>query len=137
MRTLLVLVAGLALVGFAAAADDKEPDLGTRLKALKVPAGKPFTLIVHMQMKKGQEATMRKAARPAIIATRKEPGCVTYELHQDLEHPTRFVFFEKWKSVEALGEHLEMPYIKKLLGTVGEIGDGSARLAFYLNSDDK
>ncbi|MFO0929064.1 MAG: putative quinol monooxygenase [Gemmataceae bacterium] len=135
---LLAVVMGLSLVGFAGAADEKaEPDLPTRLKNLPVPEGKPFTLIVHLQVKKGQEAALLKAARPAIIGTRKEPGCVAYELHQDLEHPTRFVFFEKWKTVEDLRQHLQMPYLKTFGATLGKATEGPNKFAFYLNSDDK
>lgn len=137
MRTLLAVVMGLSLVGFAAAEDKKEVDLPTRLKALKIPAGKPFTLIVHLQVKKGQEKAMLEAAAPCLAATRKEAGCLTYELQQNLEHPSRFVFFERWQSVDALLEHLGAAHTRKLLGTVGKIADGPNRLDFYLNSDDR
>jgi hypothetical protein len=81
MRALWPIVACLIL-GFsssASARQEKEVDLPTRLKSIKGP----FTLIVHLQVKKGEEKTMLEAARPCIAATRKEKGCIAYELHQD------------------------------------------------------
>src|SRR5688572_18999530 len=86
----------MRIAALTAQAQDKEPDLPTRLKSIKGP----FTMIVQVQVKKGEEKKFIDEAKPCVAATRKEKGCVAYELHQDQEDPTRFVFFEKWKSVK-------------------------------------
>src|SRR5437588_8363002 len=109
----LAACAALLLALPAVCAEDKEPELITRLKKAKVDG--PFTLIVHLKAKKGQEDALKKAAKPCIEASRKEKGCVTYELHQDREDPTKFVFFEKWKSVKDLQSHFGEEHVKKLL----------------------
>lgn len=51
------------------------------------------------------------AARPAIEATRREPGCILYDLHASITDPERVVFVEQWASREALADHFAMPHM--------------------------
>ncbi|PLR41431.1 antibiotic biosynthesis monooxygenase [Chimaeribacter californicus] len=46
-------------------------------------------------------ATLHEIIEPS----RLEVGCIQYELHQDNENPAGFVFFERWRSQEALDKH--------------------------------
>ena len=101
-------------------AKEKEPDLMARLK--KVEGS--FSLIVSFQVKKGEEKTLLDAAKPCIAATVKEKGCKRYELHQDLETPTKFTMFERWDSVADIEAHMGAAHTKKLLGTLAKIADG-------------
>lgn len=137
MRTIMLAgcLAALSLSS-APAQEKKEPDIIARLKAVKGLKG-PFTLIVHLRVKKGEEKTMIEAARPCIAATLKEAGCLAYELHQDLEDPTKFVFFERWKSPQALSDHLGAAHTTKLLGAVGKVLDGAPTFAVYQKPGDR
>ena len=45
---------------------------------------------------------------------RAEPGNRGYTLHQDLDNPARFFFYETWASREALNVHLTTPHFKAL-----------------------
>lgn len=47
--------------------------------------------------------------------SRKDPGCLSYHLHQDLDDPAIFVFYELWQSRELLDEHMATPHLKDLL----------------------
>lgn len=47
-----------------------------------------------------------------VQQTRKEQECEVYILHQGLEDPNLFTFYEIWKSREGLDAHNEQPYIK-------------------------
>ncbi len=122
----------LTLIGTAFARQDKEPpvakekepDLMARLE--KVEGA--FTLIVSIQVKKGEEKTFLDAAKPCIAATVKEKGCKRYELHQDLENPTKFILFERWDSVKDLEAHLGADHTKKLLATLGKIAAGPPKI---------
>jgi quinol monooxygenase YgiN len=134
MRTTFLLAGCLALaLAFPARAQDKEPDIITKLKKAKVDG--PFTLIVTLKVKEGEEKTLLAAAKPCVTATRKEKGCLRYELHQDIDDPTKFVFFERWKSVKDLAAHLGAAHTKKLIGAVGKIVDGTPTFAAYRLKD--
>ena len=51
------------------------------------------------------------AARVVIAATRKEDGCIFYDLHQSVTDPDQLVFVERWTSTEALGRHFQAPHM--------------------------
>ena len=51
------------------------------------------------------------AARAVIAATRKEAGCIFYDLHQSVTDPNQVVFVERWDSPAALGEHFKTPHV--------------------------
>jgi quinol monooxygenase YgiN len=46
-----------------------------------------------------------------IEPTRKENGCISYELYQDTTNPGRFTFIEHWQSKEHLDIHLKTPHL--------------------------
>ncbi len=75
---------------------------------------KPLTVIAILKAKPGKEAAMKKELLALIPPTRKEPGCLNYDLHQDTEDPARFVFHENWTSKAHLDAHLERPHLKAL-----------------------
>jgi quinol monooxygenase YgiN len=52
------------------------------------------------------------AARKAVAATIKEDGCISYDMHQSVSDPSRFVVVERWASRDALSRHLETPHLK-------------------------
>ena len=129
------LLASLVLLTFTGAAalgqdkepplaKEKEPDLMARLK--KVEGS--FSLIVSIQVKKGEEKAMLDAAKPCIAATVKETGCKRYELHQDLETPTKFVLIERWDSVKDLEAHMDAAHTKTLLAKVAKIAAGPPKI---------
>ena len=49
-----------------------------------------------------------------VAPTRAEAGVHYYDLHQDIEEPRRFVFFESWASQAALDAHDATPHISAL-----------------------
>jgi quinol monooxygenase YgiN len=46
-----------------------------------------------------------------IEPTRKEKGCISYELYQDTTNPGKFTFIENWQSKEHLDIHLKSPHL--------------------------
>jgi len=52
------------------------------------------------------EDFQREVARTMVEPTLREPGCLRYELWQDLAEPTRFAMVELWESEAALAVHL-------------------------------
>ena len=49
-----------------------------------------------------------------VEPTRKEPGCIAYELPQNQKRPTDFTFVEEWTSEEALAAHANSDHLKAL-----------------------
>jgi quinol monooxygenase YgiN len=60
----------------------------------------------------GGADALREAAAACVAETRKEDGCLGYELFQSMEDPDRLVFVEKWETREALTAHSKQPHLK-------------------------
>jgi len=52
------------------------------------------------------------AAFPCIDATRKEPGCIGYDLHASLTDPAKLVMVEAWETREDLERHFGTDHLK-------------------------
>jgi quinol monooxygenase YgiN len=56
-----------------------------------------------------------------VEPTRKEDGCIGYELHQDTKDPSAFMFYEIWASQKALDTHIARPHLQDLLARQNEL----------------
>ena len=72
-------------------------------------------LNVHMEAVTSREQDLERELRALLAPTRREPGCLAYELHRDPEHPGKFMFYEKFKNQAALDEHVNSSYFKDFL----------------------
>ena len=70
-----------------------------------------LTIIATIHARSGHEKEVFAGLRSLIGPTRAEDGCVRYDLHCDLEDPTRFVFYETWESEAHLARHLESEHV--------------------------
>jgi quinol monooxygenase YgiN len=121
---------GLALALFAARAEDDHPVVALVKSKVKDPA-KPFALLVTIKAKEGKEKELEAAVAPCIRATKKEAGCMAYELNRDPDDPTVYVMYEKFKSVAALSDHLKQEHTMKLLKTLETLADGGPKAKVY------
>ncbi|MFI0821982.1 putative quinol monooxygenase [Streptomyces sp. NPDC021098] len=61
----------------------------------------------------GKEDAIRAALAELVPATRTEPGCRSYIIHQDLQQPAAFRFFEVYDDEDALKAHAESEHFAK------------------------
>ena len=54
---------------------------------------------------------LKKVCLGLIEPTRKESGCLNYELYEDTTNPGKFTFIEEWESQEHLDIHLKTPHL--------------------------
>jgi quinol monooxygenase YgiN len=74
-----------------------------------------FTVVAHIKAKPGQEQQVKEALLALVGPTRRESGCVRYDLHQSLENSGHFLFYEHWQSRQTLEDHLQQPHIQEFL----------------------
>lgn len=70
-----------------------------------------ITVVAVMKAKPGKEDALRAAALSLVEPTRREEGCVQYDLHVHLVDPAWLVFYENWTSVEHLERHGASPHL--------------------------
>lgn len=67
-------------------------------------------LIADVTAKPAHVDAVRAALQRLVEPSRAEAGCLQYDLHEDLEQPGRFVFFERWTDAAALAAHARAPH---------------------------
>jgi quinol monooxygenase YgiN len=82
---------------------------------------KTVTVVATFQARPGKEVELKKALTGLVAPTRKEAGCLNYDLHQSPENPEKFLFHENWTSQAHLDAHLQSAHIKVLLPRVDEL----------------
>lgn len=90
-----------------------------------------LTVVAEMQAKPGRELDLRKALLSLIEPTRKEEGCVQYDLHVHTDDPGRFVFYENWTSRERLSIHLATPHLQAFIAASADLLSEPMRVATY------
>lgn len=68
-------------------------------------------VIATLTAKPGALEALRAPAAACIAETRKEKGCLGYELFESLEDPTKLVFVEMWETREDLTAHSKQPHL--------------------------
>ena len=69
-------------------------------------------VIAELSLKPGTTEKAVAAARKAVAETNKEEGCVFYQMFSNIADPASLVLVERWKSREALSQHMETPHFK-------------------------
>ena len=68
------------------------------------------TLTVFFLAREGQETQLEAELRALVAPTRREDGCITYDLHRAAEVPGAFFLHEVWVSREHHTRHTQTPH---------------------------
>jgi quinol monooxygenase YgiN len=68
------------------------------------------TLIVILRAREGQETLLEAELRALVSPSRREEGCLTYNLHRAIDAPGALLLHEVWSSREAHTEHTHTPH---------------------------
>ena len=71
-------------------------------------------VIAHFTAKPGKQEELSNFLHSLVEPTRREPGCLRYELNQPLDDPSTFTFVETFADQKAFEANCSMPYIGKL-----------------------
>ena len=80
-----------------------------RRSAEKLPKA-AVTLMVVLRARQGQEILLEAELRALVSPTRKEEGCITYDLYRSAEAPGAFWLREVWASREHHTVHRWTPH---------------------------
>ncbi len=63
----------------------------------------------------GFEEKIKTELVKLVEPTRKEQGCLEYDMYQDDTDSSTYVFLEKWQSSQCLENHLQSQHLKEYL----------------------
>lgn len=84
-------------------------------------ASTEIRVIAQVQAHPGSEAAIRDALVTLVHATRAEPGCVSYTLHEDPARSGHFYVYEIYRDQAALDHHMQSPHLAAAFTAVGHL----------------
>ncbi|MDR1977627.1 MAG: antibiotic biosynthesis monooxygenase [Synergistaceae bacterium] len=79
----------------------------------------------------GKRAEIVELSRPCVEATRKEKGCVRYELFLSGEDDVTLQFIEEWTDLDSLRAHLKAPHLAAFKERRAGSVDGGGALKIF------
>lgn len=68
------------------------------------------TFTVILRAKEGQQTLVEAELRALVGPTRREEGCLQYDLHRSADQPGAFLLHEVWASREHHAKHTKTPH---------------------------
>lgn len=78
-------------------------------------------VIAHFTAKEGKQKDLQEFLETLVVPTRAEPGCLRYEVNQELSDPATFTFVETFADRAAFEAHCATPYVAKLFELLPEL----------------
>ncbi|OOM77281.1 putative monooxygenase YcnE [Clostridium puniceum] len=75
--------------------------------------------------------TYLQLAKELIEKSRKEEGCISYGLFQDINNASVFTFIEEWKDQKAIEIHNNSEHFKRIVPLLGELRIGKGDVNLY------
>ena len=91
------------------------PTSGCCAEATAIDESKVVNLVYQVQVKPESKDDILKAFETLVSETRKEKGCIIYDLFQNGEDPNNFILIEKWATQEDLDNHSTSDHFKDYL----------------------
>ena len=63
---------------------------------------------------------LKALLKSTIEDTKKEEGCLMYEVFQTKNNPVEFIVIDSWESEEALNKHYETPHYSHFINNFNE-----------------
>ncbi len=88
-------------------------------------------VVAHVRAKAGKEEELKKVMLGLIGPTRKEAGCLRYELYQNKENAADLTFVEDWESDAALDAHMQTPHFQTAVAQIPSLAAEPADIRRY------
>jgi quinol monooxygenase YgiN len=72
----------------------------------------------------GKEEELAGRLQALVLASRSDPGVITYELHHSTEDPALWFLYERYESQENLNRHRENAVLRSFLADAATLLDG-------------
>lgn len=87
-----------------------------------------LSVIAYVTAKAGQEERVRGALLELVRETRKERGCINYDLHQSEESAAEFAIYENWERPGDLEAHAQSAHLLAFRRNAAEMLEGPSEI---------
>jgi quinol monooxygenase YgiN len=90
-----------------------------------------ITVMARAAVRPDQVEEVARMLRDVCAQSRKEAGCLGYNVYQDASDPTRFSTVEDWADPAAVDTHMAMPYVVALLAKLPDMVTAAPEIVSY------
>ena len=84
-----------------------------------------YSLIAYLSVDPPNREAFLATARQLVDRSRKDAGCVQYDLHQETGNPGAFVIYEVWQSEALWRDHIAADHIAAFKATAQKLAVGT------------
>ncbi|HME84862.1 MAG TPA: putative quinol monooxygenase [Roseiarcus sp.] len=92
---------------------------------------KHIRAIAHLGARPNKTEELGALLTSLLAPTRKEQGCVRFELQQNRDAPTEFAIVSEWRGEDAVRHHIATGYAQHALRRLPELLTAPLDLRFY------
>lgn len=92
----------------------------------------PIHVVARVTAQPERVAELAAVLHALLAPTRREAGCIRYQLFRNAAEPCDFVFMEEWSSREAMEAHLQTPHIQEAFAKAGPLLAKAPEISTYV-----
>lgn len=89
------------------------------------------TIMATLSIKPGHEQRVLDLQHQYVADTRREPGCLRFDMHRDVANPSRFRIYEQFSDEAALQAHRQAPHALAWRKAMAEIEQTPVEATFW------
>lgn len=90
-----------------------------------------ITIVAKSIIKEGKIEEFKALTKELINESRKEAGCVSYYLNQDLNNKNVLTFIEQWENKGAIKLHNNSEHYTRIIPKLGEFREKTPEVNLY------
>ncbi len=90
-----------------------------------------ITIIAKMVVKKDKIDEFKNLAEKLVRESRKEAGCISYSLFEDIHDGNILTFIEEWQSQEAIELHNNSKHFLEIVPQFSDLTVGQGEVNLY------
>ncbi len=71
-----------------------------------------INVVARFKALAGMDQKLKELLLTLVEPSRSDEGCINYELHQAINDPALFIFYETWQSKEHLDKHAATSHVQ-------------------------
>ena len=90
-----------------------------------------IVIVAKRILKQGVKEAYMETVKPLIDASRKEEGCISYDLFEDTKNPNVLAFIERWKDQAAIDFHGKTEHFTTIVPQLAKFSDEPSDVTLY------
>ena len=86
-------------------------------------------VIAKLTIKEDMVEEFKSRITELVAETRKEDGCLAYQLFQDVKYKNILTFVEDWESMEVLQKHMNSKHFQETMPKLSELQEKDTELS--------